>query len=178
MATCMVSKVKVRYPVKTPLSWPIRIRSEALTYLVENLPECATFRSSFDGDVCESSWFMVRYPNVVLYQNISQERIKEFLRSLVFIWISTTMQRCKELLFAGLRNTSKSSLPLATLHDQPPLPRTSQYLFDQGKKADDGGPYPGNLPIWITTEMPLRNKLPNQVALSPAVFKSSLCKKG
>ena len=47
---------------------------EALTYLVENLPN-VTFRVAALTEMSASLLSMVRYPNVVLYQNISQERI-------------------------------------------------------------------------------------------------------
>ena len=52
---------------------------EALTYLVENLPN-VTFRVAALTEMSASLLSMVRYPNVVLYQNISQERIKELLK--------------------------------------------------------------------------------------------------
>ena len=52
---------------------------EALTYLVENLPN-VTLRVAALTEMSASLLSMVRYPNVVLYRNISQERIKELLK--------------------------------------------------------------------------------------------------
>ena len=132
---------------------------EALTYLVENLPN-VTFRVAALTEMSASLLSMVRYPNVVLYQ---------------FIWISTTMQRCKAL-FARPSNTSKSSLPLAILcmtatSSHKPISlikEKKQIWWPVSRKSTN---------LWITTEKPSRNKLPNQVALSQ-LFSKLACKKG
>ena len=86
---------------------------EALTYLVENLPN-VTFRVAALTEMSASLLSMVRYPNVVLYQNISQERIKELLK-VSSIYLDINHYAEVQGIVRKASNTSKSSLPLAIL---------------------------------------------------------------
>ena len=60
-ATCMISRWKT-ISVKTPLFWLIPDQIEALTYLVENLPN-VTFRVAALTEMSAGLLSMVRYPN-------------------------------------------------------------------------------------------------------------------
>ena len=62
-----------------------------------------------------------------------------------------------------------------TLHDRHFLAQAN--IFDQGKEADMVARIRKSTNLWITTEKPSHNKLPNQVALSQ-LFSKLACKKG
>lgn len=118
---------------------------------------------------------MVRYPNVVLYQNISQERIKELLKvSSIYLDINHYAE-VQGIVRKAFEHQQVILTFSHTLHDRHFLAQAN--IFDQGKEADMVARIQKSTNLWITTEKPLRNKLPNQVALSQ-LFSKLACKKG
>ena len=106
---------------------------EALTYLVESLPD-VTFRVAALTEMSASLLSMVRYPNVVLYQNISQERIQELLKiSSIYLDIN----HYAEVQGIVRKAFEYQQVILAfshTVHDRTYLAQDN--IFEQGKEAD------------------------------------------
>ena len=106
---------------------------EALTYLVENLPN-VTFRVAALTEMSASLLSMVRYPNVVLYQNISQERIKELLKvSSIYLDINHYAE-VQGIVRKAFEHQQVILAFSHTLHDRHFLAQAN--IFDQGKEAD------------------------------------------
>ena len=106
---------------------------EALTYLVENLPN-VTFRVAALTEMSASLLSMVRYPNVVLYQNISQERIKELLKvSSIYLDINHYAE-VQGIVRKAFEHQQVILAFSHTLHDCHFLAQAN--IFDQGKEAD------------------------------------------
>jgi len=106
---------------------------EALTYLVENLPN-VTFRVAALTEMSASLLSMVRYRNVVLYQNISQGRIKELLKvSSIYLDINHYAE-VQGIVRKAFEHQQVILAFSHTLHDRHFLAQAN--IFDQGKEAD------------------------------------------
>ena len=106
---------------------------EALTELVEKLPD-VTFRIAALTEMSPVLSSMVRYPNVVLYQNISQDRIKELLiQSSIYLDINhyAEVQGIVRKAFEHQQVILGFS---HTLHDRRYI--AQENIFEQGKEAD------------------------------------------
>lgn len=106
---------------------------EALTELVEKLPD-VTFRIAALTEMSPVLSSMVRYPNVVLYQNISQDRIKELLvQSSIYLDIN----HYGEVQGIVRKAFEHQQIILGfshTLHDRRYI--AQENIFEQGKEAD------------------------------------------
>lgn len=106
---------------------------EALTYLVESLPD-VTFRVAALTEMSASLLSMVRYPNVVLYQNISQERIQELLKiSSIYLDINHYAE-VQGIVRKAFEHQQVILAFSHTVHDRTYLAQAN--IFEQGKEAD------------------------------------------
>lgn len=106
---------------------------EALTYLVESLPD-VTFRVAALTEMSASLLSMVRYPNVVLYQNISQERIQELLKiSSIYLDINHYAE-VQGIVRKAFEHQQVILAFSHTVHDCTYLAQAN--IFEQGKEAD------------------------------------------
>ena len=106
---------------------------EALTYLVESLPD-VTFRVAALTEMSASLLSMVRYPNVVLYQNISQERIRELLKiSSIYLDINHYAE-VQGIVRKAFEHQQVILAFSHTVHDRTYLAQAN--IFEQGKEAD------------------------------------------
>jgi accessory sec system glycosyltransferase gtfB len=106
---------------------------EALAFLVEQAPD-VTFRVAALTEMSPSLLSMVRYPNVVLYQNISQDRIKEVLR-MSSIYLDINHYGEVQGIVRKAFEHQQVILGFAhTLHDSRYIAKEN--VFDQGKEAD------------------------------------------
>lgn len=106
---------------------------EALTYLVESLPD-VTFRVAALTEMSASLLSMVRYPNVVLYQNISQERIQELLK-ISSIYLDINHYAEVQAIVRKAFEYQQVILAFShTVHDRTYLAQAN--IFGQGKEAD------------------------------------------
>lgn len=106
---------------------------EALTYLVESLPD-VTFRVAALTEMSASLLSMVRYPNVVLYQNISQERIQELLKiSSIYLDINHYAE-VQGIVRKAFEHQQVILALSHTVHDRTYLAQAN--IFEQGKEAD------------------------------------------
>ena len=144
---------------------------EALTDLVEKLPD-VTFRIAALTEMSPVLSSMVRYPNVVLYQNISQDRIKELLvQSSIYLDINHygEVQGIVRKAFEHQQVILGFS---HTLHDRRFI--AQENIFEQGKEADFGGPHPGNLPICGHYKEAVAQQITQSSSVEPAVFRARL----
>lgn len=106
---------------------------EALPYLLEQLPD-VTFRVAAVTEMSPELMSLVRYPNLVLYQNISQKRIKELLhQSSIYLDIN----HFGEVQGIVRKAFEHQQLILGfeqTLHDPPYL--AQENVFRQGEKDE------------------------------------------
>ena len=106
---------------------------EALPYLLEHLPD-VTFRVAAVTEMSPELMSLVRYPNLVLYQNISQKRIKELLhQSSIYLDIN----HFGEVQGIVRKAFEHQQLILGfeqTLHDPPYL--AQENVFRQGEKDE------------------------------------------
>lgn len=106
---------------------------EALTYLVESLPD-VTFRVAALTEMSASLLSMVRYPNVVLYQNISQERIQELLKiSSIYLDINHYAE-VQGIVRKAFEHQQVILAFSHTVHDRTYLAQAN--IFEQGKETD------------------------------------------
>ena len=106
---------------------------EALTYLLESLPD-VTFRVAALTEMSASLLSMVRYPNVVLYQNISQERIQELLKiSSIYLDINHYAE-VQGIVRKAFEHQQVILAFSHTVHDRTYLAQAN--IFEQGKEAD------------------------------------------
>lgn len=106
---------------------------EALTYLVESLPD-VTFRVAALTEMSASLLSMVRYPNVVLYQNISQERIQELLKiSSIYLDINHYAE-VQGIVRKAFEHQQVILAFSHTVHDRTYLAQAN--IFEQEKEAD------------------------------------------
>ena len=106
---------------------------EALTYLVESLPD-VTFRVAALTEMSASLLSMVRYPNVVLYQNISQERIQELLKiSSIYLDINHYAE-VQGIVRKAFEHQQVILAFSHTVHDRTYLAQAN--IFEQGKEVD------------------------------------------
>ena len=106
---------------------------ESLTYLVESLPD-VTFRVAALTEMSASLLSMVRYPNVVLYQNISQERIQELLKiSSIYLDINHYAE-VQGIVRKAFEHQQVILAFSHTVHDRTYLAQAN--IFEQGKEAD------------------------------------------
>lgn len=106
---------------------------EALTYLVESLPD-VTFRVAALTEMSASLLSMVRYPNVVLYQNINQEWIQELLKiSSIYLDINHYAE-VQGIVRKAFEHQQVILAFSHTVHDRTYLAQAN--IFEQEKEAD------------------------------------------
>ena len=106
---------------------------EALSYLVTQAPN-VTFRIAALTEMSPTLLSMVQYPNVVLYQNISQNRIKELL-NVSSIYLDINHYGEVQGIVRKTFEHKQVILGFAhTLHDRRYIAREN--IFEQGKEAD------------------------------------------
>ena len=106
---------------------------EALSYLVTQAPN-VTFRIAALTEMSPTLLSMVQYPNVVLYQNISQNRIKELLNvSSVYLDINHYGE-VQGIVRKAFEHNQVILGFAHTLHDRRYIAREN--IFEQGKEAD------------------------------------------
>ena len=106
---------------------------EALSYLVTQAPN-VTFRIAALTEMSPTLLSMVQYPNVVLYQNISQNRIKELLNvSSVYLDINHYGE-VQGIVRKAFEHKQVILGFAHTLHDCRYIAREN--IFEQGKEAD------------------------------------------